>query len=439
MHNIMNSPIQLTSVHLRNYRCHRDLQVDFDAQFSVIVGVNGSGKTALLRGVCDALVGLTHMRVTSPWQGLIDQPDTAFEAVQSAGTRLRFEPIYPVSVHAQGVADGAVRHWCVIKQDEINPAKIDHANYDEFSPSRIDNGKAQALTLPLMLFYRANRNWPPHPVDPMQAATQKLSRADAYANWTDASSTNAALQTWVLGKSLERVQLSSERGVGLHEIDDDELAQVNAALTLALPECRGLRFDLLRKSVLVDWLTDDRIETVPFENLSDGQRTIVGLVADIARRMCILNPQLGTEVTARTPGVILIDELDVHLHPKWQRLIAGGLQRAFPLAQFITASHSPQILGELKPEQIILLRPGRTAHPDVSYGLDAGQVLSEVMDAEPRAIEVSVLLADLFKSLERGELASARRQIDQLRHTAPGIPELTGAEALLLRKEVLGR
>jgi len=436
----MNSEILLTSVHLQNYRGHRDLKVNFDSRFSVIVGINGSGKTSLLRAVCDAVMGLTHLSRTTPWQGLMDQPGTAFEDEYSAGNRVRFEPLYPVSVHAEGVVNDVPMHWNITKKEEVATSQIDDSPYVKLNPGgRMDNGKAQGLTLPLMLFYRASRSWPLHAANQLQAATQKVSRQDAYAGWTDASSSNAMFQTWVISKSLERVQLSSERGVSLHEIYDGELMQVNTALALALPECKGVHFDFIKASVLVKWLIDGRIETKSFENLSDGQRTVVGLIADIARRMCILNPQLGFEVTSKTPGVILIDELDIHLHPKWQRIIASGLQRAFPAVQFITASHSPQILGELKPEQIILLQSGRTAHPDVSYGLDAAQVLSEVMDAEPRAVEVAAQLDELFEALERNELAHARLQLENLQQMAPRIPELVGAKALLLRKEVLGR
>ena len=202
-----------------------------------------------------------------------------------------------------------------------------------------------------------------------------------------------------------------------------------------------LRYDLKQKSLLVDWLPDVSRTRDPttFENLSDGQRAVIGLVGDIARRMCLLNPQLGVEVTTKTAGVVLIDELDMHLHPRWQRIITQGLQTAFPALQFIVASHSPQVLGELRPEQIILLRPEGTSHPQVSYGLDSSQVLEEIMDATARTPGVEDALAKLFATLERNELDSAREQLSALSELAPGIAELGGAAALLKRKEVLGR
>ena len=199
-----------------------------------------------------------------------------------------------------------------------------------------------------------------------------------------------------------------------------------------------MKYDLKQKSLLVEW-ADELREPTAFENLSDGQRAVIGLVSDIARRICLLNPHLGLQVVDKTPGVVLIDELDMHLHPKWQRILTSGLKRAFPAVQFIVASHSPQVLGELQPEEIIVLRSEGTSHPQVSYGLDSSAVLEEIMDANARTASVEIQLSQLFSYLEQGVLDSARDLLVQLKLTAPGIPELAGAEALLKRKEVLGR
>jgi predicted ATP-binding protein involved in virulence len=226
--------------------------------------------------------------------------------------------------------------------------------------------------------------------------------------------------------------------VAFQSIQDDELALVNAALTQAVEGAKGLKYDLKQKSLLVEW-ADELRDPTAFENLSDGQRAVIGLVSDIACRICLLNPHLGLQVVQQTPGVVLIDELDMHLHPKWQRILTSGLKRAFPTVQFIVASHSPQVLGELQPEEIIVLRPEGISHPQVSYGLDSSAVLEEIMGANARTASVEVQLSQLFSYLEQGSLDSARNLLGQLKSTAPGIPELAGAEALLKRKEVLGR
>ena len=97
------------------------------------------------------------------------------------------------------------------------------------------------------------------------------------------------------------------------------------------------------------------------------------------------------------------------------------------------------MLGELKPEEIILLRPEGTEHPQVSYGLDASQVLQEIMGTESRSHEVEAAVQALYESLERNDLQNAKKLLDDLRNRAPGIPAISGAEAQLRRKQALGK
>lgn len=438
--------MQIDSITLQNYRCHADLPVSFGAGFNVLVGVNGSGKTSLLKGLCEAINGLMIGMNAHQMPSLNDAGHVRLLAVNSQG-RFRYEPQYPVKISTGGEAFEAGCSWTVTKASQVShaeitgqfPGQVWQAIQRDIGPAA--EAKRAAIALPLVAFYRANRHWNQAQPNELQSATQRDSRIDGYAKWWDASLDSVALQGWAIGKCLERFQVSSETGVAFDAIDSDELALVNAALAAAVEGVKGLRYDLKQKSLLVEWLDveGEARDPTAFENLSDGQRVVTGLVADIARRMCLLNPQLGTEVTEKTPGVVLIDELDMHLHPRWQRILTGGLKRAFPKVQFIVASHSPQVLGELKPEEIILLRPSGTAHPQVSYGLTSSQVLEEIMGSDARAPEVQAMLNDAFDVLERGELLVARKKLTELEAVAPGIPELAGAWALLLRKEVLGR
>jgi predicted ATP-binding protein involved in virulence len=214
------------------------------------------------------------------------------------------------------------------------------------------------------------------------------------------------------------------------------LAWVNQAIEIALPKTKDLRYDLRLQSLLIDVEGE---KTIPFNNLSDGQRGMVALFADIARRMCILNPHMGKDVLKNTSGVVIIDELDIHLHPAWQRNIVPALKEAFPKVQFIAASHSPQIIGSLKPEEVIVLNNGDASHPRVTYGLDSSSVLEEVMGVTQREPEIERLLSELFSTLEDNDLEKAKSQLEALKKKAPDLPEFAGAEALMRRKEILGK
>lgn len=435
----------LKTVHLHNYRAHADLCIKFSAHFNVVVGVNGSGKTSLLRGICEVLHG-TFWGDNTVTNVLFSDSGAEHLSITADKGRYRFEAQHPVTIETSADVFGRTYNWSVTKSNASNregsingipPAadlKVRTANPHVGSP-----GYWKAL--PIVVFYRANRQWVTSHTSELKAASKKDSRREGYTQWWDAALSATALQNWAIAKCLERYQRSSETGILFNDIHDDELALVNGALATVMENARGLRYDMPRKSLLVDWSAPDgtSLEPIMFEHLSDGQRAVCGLVADIARRMCLLNPHLGKEVISETPGVVLIDELDVHLHPKWQRIVTNGLKAAFPAVQFIVTSHSPQVLGELHPEEIILLRPGGTEHPQVSYGLDSSQVLEEIMGAPSRNEEVETKVNELFATIERNQLDDAKNLLAELKNMAPHIPELGGAEALIRRKEVIGR
>jgi len=434
--------MKLTSIHLQNYRAHQDLRVEFSANFNLVVGINGSGKTSLLKGVTEGLgASLMGMLSKSPFPILTEFGYAHVYSCEYEGL-YRFEEQFPVSVTMAGFALSRDFSITVKKKNSISIQETDKLSpiHDLIQGPINEYTGREALILPLIAFYRAGRQWVSKPIPVIQAATEKVSRKDGYQQWWDAAADVSSFQHWVIGKCLERYQFSSENKKGFYEIKDDELALVNTALAAAIDGIGDLRYDMRQKNLLVGWKTENETQrTIPFDHLSDGQRAVICLVADIARRICLLNPHLGEDVIRQTPGVVLIDELDVHLHPSWQRQIVNGLKKAFPQIQFIATSHSPQILGELRPEEIILLREGGTSQPQVSYGLDSSQVLEEVMGAYARNQDVDKSLKQLFLEIENNQISEAKSRLNELRKNTPQIPELGRAEAIIRRKEIIGR
>ena len=174
--------------------------------------------------------------------------------------------------------------------------------------------------------------------------------------------------------------------------------------------------------------------------MSDGQRALVGLVADVARRACLLNSEaFGAQTLMETTGVVLIDELDLHLHPRWQRRIIGDLKRIFPKIQFFATTHSPQIIGEARPEEIVLLTPEGQKRPMASYGMDSNWVLECVMEAEGRDPAVARRIKDVFTAIDDGRLDAAKSMIAALRadfgDAADIVPDIVGAESYIWNLE----
>ena len=424
----------LEQLHLTNFRCFQRQSVEFAQGFNLLVGVNGSGKTSLLNAVAEALAGFVNQFQSAHTLPLLADAAVPFRQVVRNGG-VRFESQFPVKVEAGGAIYGDAAIWTLHRDSAVAQVRVT-GHPPESVWQRLQSGPVttaeeakRSQPLPLVLFFRAKRFWATATPDEVRAATLRVSRLDAYARWWDAAADEGALQTWVVGKSLERLQTASERGVPVERVDDDELAQVNAALREVIPGCEGLRYDMREKSIVLGWAGD---RLMSFEMLSDGQRGLVAMVADIARRMCVLNPQLGSAATRQTPGVVLIDELDAHLHPGWQRSVAGSLRRAFPKLQFIAASHSPQIIGELRADEVILLRDGKVlGHPERAFGLESGEVLEEIMGTDSRNAEVAERLRHLRHALEDERLDEAASALQELESSVGAIPKVLQARSEL--------
>ena len=207
-------------------------------------------------------------------------------------------------------------------------------------------------------------------------------------------------------------------------------------------------FEVVRQAVLrcvpgADrmWFDGDRGEIVlsiqgraqPYSNLSAGQQTMLAIAADIAIKAVTQNNHLVPddgqvrlngglpEVLAQTPGVVLIDELDVHLHPRWQRRVATDLKTTFPKIQFVCTSHSPQVIGEVASEEIRMLDDEAVGRAPVhSFGLDSNAILEDVMGAESRSRRGEEAIEAVETALEDGDLDLARNELDHLKELQHG-------------------
>ncbi len=226
-------------------------------------------------------------------------------------------------------------------------------------------------------------------------------------------------------------------------------------------------FDVVRRAVLACvpgadgiWYDSDSEEIAlsisgnpqPFGNLSAGQRVMLALVADLAIRMVTQNnflvpaDVLGPEdeplprVLAQTPGVVLIDELDVHLHPKWQRGVTGDLKRIFPKIQFLTTTHSPQVIGGVEPQEIIRLLPdGGHDVPAQSFGMDTNWILEVLMDADKEEPSVKHGIEAIFNLIAERRLDDAQAQVLELRQRIGNSEMLQRAASTIERIRTINR
>ena len=222
------------------------------------------------------------------------------------------------------------------------------------------------------------------------------------------------------------------------QFPDLQLEAVRAALMLFMPDFTNLtvRRNPLRMEV------EKNGKPLTVNQLSDGEKCLMALVGDLARRMSIANP--ARENPLEGEGVILIDEIDLHLHPKWQRMIIPKLLEVFPNAQFIISTHSPHVITQVQPESLFLLKQTDSGivaeQPTESYGKSVERILEDLMGLETtRPDEVSVKLHDIYSSIDQNHIEEARRSIAVMKEEIGEDPELMKAEILIRRKEIIGK
>lgn len=363
--------MQIDKIKIENFQLFTLEEFDFHPQFNLVVGVNGSGKTSLLRALAVALGGWAHAYIEDERN---HRPILDGE-IREVQIDKRFDKTKSVAVHASGNAtiidrnggekDGHV-NWSRTRELGSPLTKVKGTiRYGEWPTEYglsfetlgkdalafIESG--QKFGLPLFAFYECDRIWKAdESINATDSAKAQYSRFDAYRDCFHTGANHRQLGEWVLKNELASLQQG---------VNTPVLLSIRAAAKMALEGCSGLRFDFEEGRVLVEF-EDKRV--IPFDHLSDGQRTMLGLFCDLARRAAILNPHFAGDASQQTKGVVLIDELDLHLHPRWQRTIIDALRSQFPNMQFICTTHSPFLIQALNDGKLIM--PGRQDAVDIA-------------------------------------------------------------------------
>lgn len=439
--------MRIDKIIIDNFKLFEHEEFEFQPSFNLIVGINGSGKTALLRAVAVAMAGWAHAFIKNP-QNLRPISDGEIREIQ---LDKRFDKAGSVSIAANGQAEIVDRYqkkktghveWVRSRDNEAEgptfisgsiryggSRKVYYLNFSGMGNDILEFiASAGRFEFPVLAFYECDRLWVPESrISPEKSATSQFSRLDPYKDCFHTGIDHSAIGEWLLKHELASVQQSTETTA---------LRVMRQAAVEALEDCTGLRFDFEEGRVIVEFSGD---RAIPFEHLSDGQRTMLALFCDIARRAILLNPHLEANAARDTAGIVLIDELDLHLHPRWQRSIVHRLQRAFPKIQFICTTHSPQIIGEVPPDEIIVLKDGKHLPAQQSFGMDSNWILNRLMDADSRNPGVAENIGLIFNLIEAEDYDGADSMIAAMRKQLGGeASELTEAMSLIEHYRMLG-
>jgi len=381
--------MKLNRISIKNFRNIKYLDMSLDERFTVIIAKNGEGKSTIL----DAITVLL-----GPFAGSFDYGKNP--GINEKDVRLVIpekgyenEAQYPSELEAEGYWEEKVHTWSRARNSPKGRTTMKEATglsrYGKQLQDAIRTNGEQKL--PLVAYYGTGRLWQSHKNQAKRKA-QEESRTMGYEDCLSSYSNYKQLQQWMHQATLadlqnQRNNLPSKRNFS------DQLYVICQTVDRFL-EAEG--FTSFHYSVEIGELAVHHTTSgvLPVSSLSDGIRSMVALVADIAFRCARLNPFLGKNATTDTEGIVLIDELDMHLHPSWQQLVLGQLTEAFPKLQFIVTTHSPLLVTAVKHQSIRILKWAEDevtpSIPPFSEGATSQYALENIFDvtSRPEGLEI---------------------------------------------------
>lgn len=410
----------LEKLKLHNFRCYEKLEIDFNRQLTVLVGKNGSGKTTVLEAIAIALgtwfVGFNIVNA----KGINKRTDPLRKAYQIGATD-DVQTQFPVEIEAWGKIEESkdqILHW---KRELYTPTGTmttkdakEIVEYAAEYQKAISEGRTD-IYLPMVAYYGTGRLWDYH----RQKRTDVFkvsSRTNGYIDCLDGTANVKLMMDWFQIMTINKYQRQEENLESNPELDTVYLAMEKCLTNLSGYSDVKIRYNMGTQELDVYYSEQDKQRMrIPLNQLSDGYKGMISLVADIAYRMATLNPQLGTEVLSKGDGVVLIDEVDLHLHPAWQQKVIDNLMNIFPKVQFIVSTHAPAIISSVKTDKLRILSNKEVCMTaNQVYGKDVNSVMKEIMGVNDRPDQFVELFEKFYRLLSEKKYDDAGAVLDKL-------------------------
>ena len=430
--------MQIEEVVFHNYRGINELKLQFDPRLTVLAGSNGGGKSTVLQGITLLLSWVVgRLRSSSGAGRQISEQEIANQE--------SFAQLKILTSNAQVAERTMSVAWSITKARTGYPRPLEGSFYTDLNRyiHALQNEIAtqhEQVNLPIFVHYPVHRAVLDIPLRIRERHSFSLLSA-----YDDALTSGANFRTF-FEWFREREDLENEnlRTTNTFFADqagpypDPQLEAVRWAIRSFLPEFDNLT---VRRSPLRMEITKHNQRLI-VNQLSDGEKCLIALIGDLARRLAIANPLRSNPLEGQ--GIVLIDEIDLHLHPSWQRLVISRLNEVFTGCQFIITTHSPHVLTHVEPHHLYLLEltnSGIVANrAQESYGKSVERILEDLMGlTTTRPDVVQAALTEIYQAISIQELDQARDQIAQLRQRIGNDPELVKADVLIKRKELIGR
>ena len=433
-----NNLFILNSLELLDFRRFKHLQINFEPDLTVLIGGNGEGKTTIADAITKTLSWITA--------SIIKEDRTGQRLSAVLDIRNKSENQFTDVISSFSFGKGVKRISGRLSRTALGVANKRDSEVKELKSIadvwRIVNDK-YTINLPLYAFYSVERS---HPLDISNKNNFSLreNRFDAYKNALLGAGKFEYFVEWFIGlhkktasNQSENIENLKQQIDGLSKSIDNNIISLKPLLEDAKRQLKEAQLkqklakeqqaltDLEQKTLVVKaicevipsvsniWVeTESGVDmillkndgiTVKLSQLSDGQRVFLALVSDMARRLVLLNPKLKNPLSGQ--GIVLIDEIELHLHPKWQQNIVIDLQKTFPNIQFIVTTHSPQILSTVDKRcirQFVLNEQGdiNTKSPEFqTKGVQSADILARIMETNATPDVAEAHDVDKFSSL----------------------------------------
>ena len=424
--------MHVSKIRMRNFRCYTDFTMEFSPNLTVIVAENGKGKTAILDGLAIAMApylaafsGIRTRNIQSNDVRMVLEVATSRKELQIQ----RMKYLLPVVLEMEVLGtDGKPYSWKrelkTVKGRTSSVTAKFIADYGKKVVEELNRPNDADIILPVLGYYGTSRMWNDSVL--LKRKDVDLSRTSGYVECLEPSGSYNTFAQWFRYASesaLEYDRIIAEKHLDAKNPYKNILNAVNRAIITCIESMgwNDLKYSFAAQNLLI---CHPQKGELPLDAMSDGARSVISMAADIAYRMARLNPDLGEEVTLKTPGVILIDEVDMHLHPSWQQTVVNDLRKAFPSVQFIVTTHSPQVLTSVPADCIRILRWDNDLvdieEPVFSLGAESSQLLWDIQHVASRPLTLPIV-----RTLQRylqlvnedkwdsEEALTLRKQLDQ--------------------------
>jgi len=429
--------MRLASIEIENYRAIENLVLEPDPALTVLFGVNGCGKTSLLSGIATGLSAVSAVFVTTKGFNFL-----------KTDRRVGAGPIRIRLTSEGGLAwsrEETGRSFAKITEKKAGRSAL-RRHLTEIGAR--DAG-GETVDLPIVAFYdtdrvvfdapRRRRNFDDE-FDRFGALEGALSPRTDFRQF---------FQWFYAKENAELRAFRSRNGAGWEPAGDAgvrELSAVRSAISRMVGSVRDPRIEQnpLRFVVSIE-TRPGLVEELALDQLSGGYRAVLVLAADLAQRMAQGNPHLDDPL--KSEAVVLIDEIELHLHPEWQQRILSDLRRTFPNAQFIVSTHSPQVLTTVEPKHILEMVDDdghivARAPASSTFGVEAGDVLSAVMGVDERPDNWYTTALNAYRRLvssDQGESREALSLREELEDASPDDPALHRADLEIRQRRMFRR